>query len=495
MWKTKKFQRLVLLSKEVLTGDGVRLRPLLAGAPCPVCGPNRRRLAFFTPSAAPTGGQEKENVPSSPARGEDEPIKQERQSALLRRAGRDFAQLLCSTPAARADGEQEATEPAGDGNPASPSARGEGGPAELERQSANRPPQGPLLTLRIRMQENEIYRCLLLGTRRAGPARRIAESVILGVMAVYCGAAYLLDEQKASASLLLALLSLAVLAAIWLVPPLRMRSAARQIAGQENEVFLSLYDKEAAFGKKNPKYIAYSSCRALLGEGLLVLEIGRELVGIPRRLTDPAGWSLLLEKFQPEDARPRRQRLLDPLDPASKDRRPRAEKPDDTRPSPPAHGEGEPIEQERQSALLRREKRDFTRPLCSTPAARAGGEQDAPGPAADGNPASPSARGEDGTAEQKRQSANRPPQETPSQGENLSTPARGQTGLIEQERQSANRPPQETPSQGGNLSTPARGQTGLIEQERQSANRPPQGQEPQERKEADGYAAEQNQSQ
>ena len=141
MWKTKKFQRLVLLIREVLTGDGVRLRPLLTGAPCPVCGPNRRRLAFFAPSAAPTGGQEKENVPSSPARGEDEPIEQERQSALLRRAGRDFAQLLCSTPAARADGEQEATEPAGDGNPASPSARGEAEPVEQEHQSANRPPQ------------------------------------------------------------------------------------------------------------------------------------------------------------------------------------------------------------------------------------------------------------------------------------------------------------------------------------------------------------------
>ncbi|HJD23096.1 MAG TPA: hypothetical protein H9694_03010 [Firmicutes bacterium] len=297
----------------------------------------------------------------------------------------------------------------------------------------NRPPQGqgPLLTLRIRMQENEIYRCLLLGTRRAGPARRIAESAILGVMAVYCGAAYLLDEQKASASLLLALLSLAVLAAIWLVPPLRMRSAARRIAGQENEVVLSLYGKEAAFGKKNPKYIAYSSCRALLGEGLLVIEIGRELVGIPRRLTDPAGWSLFLEKFRPEDARPRRQRLLDPLDPAPTDRQPRAEKPDDTRPSPPAHGEqdvpgpaadGNPAsplvrgedgtaEQERQSALLRRAGRDSAQPFCPTPAARAHGEQDVPGPAAAGNPASPLARGEDGTAEQERQSANRPPQE------------------------------------------------------------------------------------
>ena len=47
----------------------------------------------------------------------------------------------------------------------------------------------PLLTLRVRMEEKEIYRCLMLGTRRAGPARNIVQSVILGLLAVYCGAA------------------------------------------------------------------------------------------------------------------------------------------------------------------------------------------------------------------------------------------------------------------------------------------------------------------
>ncbi|HIW74596.1 MAG TPA: hypothetical protein H9684_09745 [Firmicutes bacterium] len=161
----------------------------------------------------------------------------------------------------------------------------------------------PLLTLRVRMEEKEIYRCLMLGTRRAGPARNIVQSVILGLLAVYCGAAYLLDEAREPVSLMLTVISLLVLAAIWVTPPLRMRSEARRIAEQGNELFLSLYEKEAAFGRENPKYAAYSACRAAVDGELLVLEIGRELVGIPRRVTDEAGWVLLLEKFRPEEGR------------------------------------------------------------------------------------------------------------------------------------------------------------------------------------------------
>ena len=161
----------------------------------------------------------------------------------------------------------------------------------------------PLLTLRIRMNEEEIYQCLMLGTRRAGPARNIAESVILGVMAVYCGAAYLLDGAREPVSLMLAVLSLLIIAAIWLVPPLRMKHEARQIAAQGNEVFLSLYEEEAAFGRENPQYVPYSSCRAVVGGEMLALAIGYQLVGIPRRVTDEEGWGTLMEKFQPEEGR------------------------------------------------------------------------------------------------------------------------------------------------------------------------------------------------
>ncbi len=156
----------------------------------------------------------------------------------------------------------------------------------------------PLLTLRIRLEECEIYQCLMLGTRRAGKARNVVESVILGLMAVYCGAAFLLDETKEPVSLMLAVISLAVVAAIWLVPPLRMKHEARRIAEQKNVVYLSLYETQAAFGREKEKFVEYAACRPVLGEGMLVLEIGRELVGIPRRLTDEAGWELLCEKFR-----------------------------------------------------------------------------------------------------------------------------------------------------------------------------------------------------
>lgn len=160
--------------------------------------------------------------------------------------------------------------------------------------------EAPLLQLRIRLEEPEIYACLMRGTHRAGRVRNGIQSAFLLLVAANCIAAFLLDEKKDPMPLVLTGIALLVLAAIWLTPPFRMKHEARQLAERGEEIQLALYAEKTIFGRERKIAVPYGECRATVGDSLLVLEIGRELVGVPRRATDEAGWALLMEKFRPE---------------------------------------------------------------------------------------------------------------------------------------------------------------------------------------------------
>ena len=157
------------------------------------------------------------------------------------------------------------------------------------------------LTLDIRMTEEEIRRCLEAGVRRAGKGRVIAETVVLLVLTVYCIVAYFLDESRQLSSLLLALIALAVVAALWIVPPVRFRSLARREAEEGKTVRLILDGDTLRFGAgETPVEVPASRCRPIWRDELLVLEISGELVGVPRRVTGEDGWQRLCAVFPPE---------------------------------------------------------------------------------------------------------------------------------------------------------------------------------------------------
>lgn len=160
--------------------------------------------------------------------------------------------------------------------------------------------EAPLLQLRVRLEKPEIYACLMRGTRRAGRLRNGIQSALLLLVAVNCVAAFVLDEKKDPAPLGIAAVALLVLAAIWITPPFRMKHEAGLLAERGDEIHLALYAEEAVFGRKRQSAVSYGECRATADDALLVLEIGGELIGIPRRATDDRGWTLLMEKFRPE---------------------------------------------------------------------------------------------------------------------------------------------------------------------------------------------------
>ena len=160
--------------------------------------------------------------------------------------------------------------------------------------------EAPLLQLRVRLEKPEIYACLMRGTRRAGRLRNGIQSALLLLVAVNCVAAFVLDEKKDPAPLGIAAAALLVLAAIWITPPFRMKHEAGLLAERGDEIHLALYAEEAVFGRERQSAVSYGECRATADDTVLVLEIGGELIGIPRRSTDDRGWALLMEKFRPE---------------------------------------------------------------------------------------------------------------------------------------------------------------------------------------------------
>ena len=70
--------------------------------------------------------------------------------------------------------------------------------------------------------QEDLYRALKYGdVRRVGTAGRIVETVVLGLLAVWCIVPFFAQGTEALGSLLLGLVALFLLAALWLVPEWR----------------------------------------------------------------------------------------------------------------------------------------------------------------------------------------------------------------------------------------------------------------------------------
>lgn len=168
-------------------------------------------------------------------------------------------------------------------------------PEEGREESPTLPEGEPRVDLSLRLTEAEILTCLKYGAnRRAGRGRLITQSVLLVLMAAYCIGGFFLSGMQSVPSLLIGVAALAVMAAMLAVPELMLRSSAKKEAAQEKCLRLRAYDEGLYFGSEETDRFAYADCRAQEVENLLLLRFqGGILVGIPRRLTDEAGWDYL----------------------------------------------------------------------------------------------------------------------------------------------------------------------------------------------------------
>ena len=88
--------------------------------------------------------------------------------------------------------------------------------------------------------QEDLYRALKYGdVRRVGTAGRIVETVVLGLLAVWCIVPFFAQGTEAQKGLV----ALFLLAALWLVPEWRARAVSRQEARDRRPTRLRVYDE------------------------------------------------------------------------------------------------------------------------------------------------------------------------------------------------------------------------------------------------------------
>jgi hypothetical protein len=148
----------------------------------------------------------------------------------------------------------------------------------------------PEWELSYTLTREEIYRCVKAGDfRRVGKAGTIVETVILGIMAVYCLTAFFLDGMKEGMSLFLGVASLLLIAAVWGVPEFRYRRMASAQAEDRAPTRVRVFQEGLAFGQSDEVF-AYGTEWAARLPDMWVLRYGTQLMALPKRAMPEECW-------------------------------------------------------------------------------------------------------------------------------------------------------------------------------------------------------------
>ena len=146
--------------------------------------------------------------------------------------------------------------------------------------------------------QEDLYRALKYGdVRRVGTAGRIVETVVLGLLAVWCIVPFFAQGTEALGSLLLGLVALFLRAALWLVPEWRARAVSRQEARDRRPTRLRVYDEGLRYGQAEELH-AFGTEHVTALPGLFILRYGRELVPLPHRALPPDCLAFLRGKWE-----------------------------------------------------------------------------------------------------------------------------------------------------------------------------------------------------
>lgn len=137
--------------------------------------------------------------------------------------------------------------------------------------------------------------------RKAGKVRIGVELGLLLLLAAYCLIAFFGDGMTDWRSFGIAVIAVIVGIVLLVVPEVRFRHEAEQLAQEGRERTVRLYEEGLAFGKSE-EIVPFAQCGARVFEDMAVLRF-REgaLFGIPRRALPPEDWDLLCRRFPRED--------------------------------------------------------------------------------------------------------------------------------------------------------------------------------------------------
>lgn len=146
---------------------------------------------------------------------------------------------------------------------------------------------------RYKLTEDEIYDGLRRsGVRRAGPARDWVQTIVLALVAVFCLIAFFGGGMQEWGSLTIAVLACALIAVLWIVPALRFRYEAREIAAGDRTLVVRLDEEGIAFGEEGDAAYPYGRFPVRTYDDMLICELpGMQVFFIPRRVAvDEAEW-------------------------------------------------------------------------------------------------------------------------------------------------------------------------------------------------------------
>lgn len=176
------------------------------------------------------------------------------------------------------------------------------------RDSAEQPEAGtpvPEATWIYTLSEEEIYQGLRRSSvRRAGPVSDWVRTGILAVVAAGCLVSFIVEEERDIGSLLIALAALALIAVLWITPPLRCRHIARQMAQGAAETVVCMFENGVSFGGPREELYAYTGFYSRVFDDMIVCELpGYQLILIPRRAVEDDGqWTALTGRLKAASA-------------------------------------------------------------------------------------------------------------------------------------------------------------------------------------------------
>ena len=159
----------------------------------------------------------------------------------------------------------------------------------------------PLAVWKYTLSEEEIYQGLRRSTvRKAGPVSDWVRTGILAVVAIGCVISAYLDGQQAVGSLLIGALALALIAVIWITPPLRCRHTARQMAEGGTEIMVCMFENGLSFGGPKEDIYTYTGFYSRVFEDMAICELpGYQLILIPRRaVKEETQWQELTRRLK-----------------------------------------------------------------------------------------------------------------------------------------------------------------------------------------------------
>ena len=134
---------------------------------------------------------------------------------------------------------------------------------------------------------------------RPGKVRMLVQSGLLVLVSVTGFVSWLLSDAADSMSLTIGVISLVVLAAMWLVPLLYFWIEAGNIESSMPLVNLTIYHDRIVFGGSLLREVVTEECELLKRDDMLIITVGRESVGLPRRVVTEEQWKSLTGLIDP----------------------------------------------------------------------------------------------------------------------------------------------------------------------------------------------------